>query len=152
MVVASVIAAQYLINMPLDARSVILHVDDELPVRQALAMLLRSENHEVRSAGTAAQALGWIADGLRPDILIVDFNLGEELNGAELSEELRRALGYAPPVVMLTGDPSSAEIPWITEAPVWLAHKSANPQILLAAIPGLTQLSRSVRKFMNTPR
>ena len=136
--------------MTADVPSIILHIDDESAVRNGLAMLLRTQNHDVRSAASKSEALAWVADGLRPDVLIVDFNLSEELNGAELTEEIRRALGDTPPVVMPTGDPSNAEVPWITDVPVWLAHTPVKPQLLLAAIPGLTQLSRSVREFVTT--
>jgi len=46
---------------------------------------------------------------------------------------------------MLTADPSSAEFPWIIDAPVWLARKQLDRQQLLAAMPGLVQVSRSIR-------
>jgi DNA-binding response OmpR family regulator len=75
----------------------------------------------------------------------VDFNLGEDLNGAEVAEQIRGILGYTPPVIMLTGDLSNAEFPCVTDAPVWLIRKPVNPQLLLAALPGLVQVSRATR-------
>jgi two-component system CheB/CheR fusion protein len=124
-----------------------LHVEDELIVRKAMALLLSSEGYTVISAANGPEALRLVADGICPDLLIVDFNLDDTMNGAETAEELRRALGYAPPVVMLTGNPASAEFPWITDAPVWLAHKPMSPELFLAALPGLIQLSRATREL-----
>jgi DNA-binding response OmpR family regulator len=128
-----------------DSPGIILHVDDERPVREAMALLLRAEQYQVLTAATGAEALEFAAQGARPDILILDFDLGEGINGAEAAVQLRRSLGYSPPILMLTGNPASAEVPWITDAPIWLAHKPLNPRLLLAALPGLTQVSRAMR-------
>jgi len=136
--------------MSVELRGVVLHVEDDPMVREAMAMLLEGEGYSVRSAANGPEAIRNVAGGLRPDLLIVDFNLGEDMNGADATERLRRALGYAPPVIMLTGDPGNAEFPWITEAPVWLARKPMSPQLLLAAVPSLVQLSRSMRQLVST--
>ncbi len=131
--------------MSTESRGIVLHVEDEPAVRKAMAMLLSSEGYSICSAASGPEAICLVAEGLRLDLLIMDFDLGEDMNGAEATEELRRAVGYALPVIMLTGDPSSAEFPWITDAPVWLARKPVGPQQLLAALPSLVQLSRSTR-------
>jgi DNA-binding response OmpR family regulator len=136
--------------MGTDVSGTILHVDDEAQVRTSLALLMRAENYDVRSAATGAEAIAWVADGLQPDVLIVDFQLGEEMDGADLTQELRRTLGYTPPIILLTGDPSNAEVPWTTEVPVWLAQKPVNPELLVAAMAGLVQLSRAVRDLVRT--
>jgi len=115
-------------------------------VRQAVALLLRVERYQVLGAAAGDEALQLALGGLRPDVLILDYDLGEGMNGAELAQQLRRSLGYSPPILMLTGDPASAEVPWITDAPIWLAHKPLDPRLLLAALPGLVQLSRAMRE------
>jgi DNA-binding response OmpR family regulator len=125
---------------------IILHVEDEHSVRQAVALLLRVERYQVLGAAAGDEALQLALGGLRPDVLILDYDLGEGMNGAELAQQLRRSLGYSPPILMLTGDPASAEVPWITDAPIWLAHKPLDPRLLLAALPGLVQLSRAMRE------
>lgn len=118
-------------------------------VREAMAMVLSGDGYSVSSAANGPEAIRLVARGLRPDLLIVDFKLEEDMNGAETTEELRCALGYAPPVIMLTGDPSSAELPWITDAPVWLARKPFSPRLFLAAVPSLVQLSRATRRLLS---
>jgi CheY-like chemotaxis protein len=127
------------------ARGLIMHVDDEQVVRDSLALILGGEGYTLSSAASASAALLLVAEGFRPDVLIVDFNLDDEMNGADAAQQLRRDLGYSPPIIMLTGNPTEAELPWITDAPVWLARKPLNPRLLLAALPGLIQVSCSMR-------
>jgi CheY-like chemotaxis protein len=126
-------------------QGVVLHVDDEQVVRDSLALVLRGHGYALANAASGSVALQLVAEGFRPDILIVDFYLEDELNGADVAQQVRLNLGYSPPVIMLTGNPTDAELPWITDAPVWLARKPLNPRLLLAALPGLVAVSRSMR-------
>jgi hypothetical protein len=66
------------------------------------------------------------------------------MTGTEVAEEFARLLGHAVPTVILTGDPANAEIPWLADAPVWLARKPLFPETLLAALPALVDFRRSV--------
>jgi len=124
----------------------ILHVDDEQIVLDSLASLLGVNGYEAHRACNGHQALQIVREGLHPDVMILDFNLGDDMNGAEVAEQIRGILGYTPPIVMLTGDLSNAEFPCITDAPVWLVHKPINPRQLLAALPGLVQVARATRE------
>lgn len=123
----------------------ILHVDDEAPMRKAMAMLLSSAEYQVTSASNGRSALDLVAAGLCPDVLILDFHLGDEMDGADLAQRLRCELGYSPPIIMLTGDATGAESPWIVDTPIWLARKPLDAQLCLAALPGLVLLSRAIR-------
>ena len=123
----------------------IFHVDDEPSVRSSLATLLRTDGYDVHGATSGSEALRMVSEGMEPDILIVDFNLDQNMNGAEVAEQIRKVLHYTPPVIMLTGDLNNAEFPAITEVPVWLMRKPMNPHLLLAALPGLVALSRATR-------
>ena len=120
-------------------------VDDDEAVRRSTAMLLRSAGFETREAAYAEQALTQV-ESLRGrlDVLIVDYDLGHAMTGTELSEELARLLGHAVPTVILTGDPANAEVPWLADAPVWLARKPLHPETLLAALPPLVAFRRAV--------
>src|ERR1039458_853269 len=134
---------ELVVNAP--GMGLILHVEDERQVRDAVSLLLRAGGYTVGSASDGAQALQLAAQGYRPDVLIVDFHLDDQMNGAEVAEKIRGTLGYTPPVIILTGDVSNAEFPCITGAPVWLTRKPLNPEILLAALPALVALSRAIR-------
>jgi len=131
--------------MQVNPKGIVLHVEDDPLVRQGISLVLCAEGYEVSGAASGAEALSVVAQGLRPDVLIVDFRLDKDMNGAEATEQIHRALGYPTPIIMLTADPSNAEIPWIIDAPVWLARKQLNRDQLLAAMPGLVQVSRSIR-------
>ena len=126
-------------------RGLILHVDDDEAMRRSTAMLLRSAGFETREAACGEQALSQV-DSLRGrlDVLIVDYNLGQSMTGTEVAEEFARLLGHAVPTVILTGDPANAEVPWLTDAPVWLARKPLLPDTLLAALPPLVDFRRAV--------
>lgn len=127
------------------ARGLILHVDDDEGMRRSTALLLRIAGFETREAASGEEALAQ-RDALRGklDVLIVDYHLGRGMTGTEVAEELARALGHAVPTVILTGDPANAEVPWLADAPVWLARKPLLPETLLAALPALVDFRRSV--------
>lgn len=126
----------------------ILHLDDELIVRESISMLLHAEGYVVSSAATGAEAIQLVRGGLRPDVLIVDYNLGEQLSGPEIAQQIHNLLSYAPPIIVLTGDAHRAQLLRVIEVVVWLVSKPLNPQLLLAALPSLVQLSRATRKVL----
>jgi hypothetical protein len=78
------------------------------------------------------------------DVLIVDYHLGDGITGTEVAERFVRLLGHAVPTVILTGDPTNVEIPWLPDAPVWLARKPLRSETLLAALPPLVEFRRAV--------
>lgn len=127
------------------ARGFILHVDDDQDMRRSTAMLLQAAGFATREAGSGEQALAQV-EALRGrlDVLIVDYNLGNGMTGTEVAEEFARLLGHAVPTVMLTGDPANAEVPWLADAPVWVARKPLLPDTLLAALPALVEFRRAV--------
>jgi CheY-like chemotaxis protein len=127
------------------ARGLILHVEDDDALRRSVSLLLRSEGFDTREATHAQQALLQV-ESLRGrlDVLIVDYHLGRGMNGTELAEEVARLLGRAVPTVILTGDPANAEVPWLTNAPVWMARKPLCPDTLLAALPPLVAFRRAI--------
>ena len=126
-------------------RGLVLHVDDDEAMRRSTALLMRSAGYETREAAFGEQALSQV-DTLRGrlDVLIVDYDLGHSMTGTEVAEEFARLLGHAVPTVILTGDPANAEVPWLTDAPVWVARKPLAPETLLAALPPLVAFRRAV--------
>ncbi len=127
------------------ARGLVLHVDDDEAMRRSTALLLRVAGFDTREAADGEQALTQ-AELMRGklDVLIVDYHLGPGLTGTEVAEEIARLLGHAVPTIILTGDPANAEVPWLSDAPVWLARKPLMPETLLAALPALVDFRRAV--------
>lgn len=122
----------------------VLHVEDDAAVRTAVRMLLRSAGLSVLSVATGAEALRRVrADRLEPDVVIVDFHLPDEMTGADVAEALAKAIGHAPPTIVLTADASNAELPWIVGAPVWMLRKPFESSVLLAGVEALARFHRT---------
>jgi len=133
------------------ARGLILHVDDDAALRRSTAMLLRSAGFETREATCGEDALAQV-EALRGrlDVLIVDYDLGAGLTGTEVAEDFARLLGHAVPTIMLTGDPANAEVPWLADAPVWVARKPMQAETLLAGLQPLVAFRRAVAAASRT--
>jgi signal transduction histidine kinase/ActR/RegA family two-component response regulator len=83
----------------------ILLVDDEAAVRNATALFLTMDGHEVKVAGSPEEALDiakQCADSL--DVIVSDYQLNASLNGADLIEKLRELQQREIPAVVLSGD------------------------------------------------
>jgi len=126
----------------------ILHLDDDRSMRESMSALLNAEGYMVSSAATGTEAMQFAIGGLCPDVLIVDYDLGEQLSGPEVAQQIHDLLNYAPPIIVLSGDAHRAQFLRVIEVVVWLVSKPLNPQLLLAALPSLAQLSRATRKVL----
>ena len=90
----------------------ILVIEDDVDLRDLLKLFLHDEGHRTVSASDGPSMLRLLSDGItfRPDIILTDFNLPGPLNGLELSSRVRDELGRDIPVVILTGDISTAAL------------------------------------------
>lgn len=83
----------------------ILLVDDEASVRNATALFLTMDGHEVKSAGSPDEAFQVVQQWEQaPDVIVSDFQLNAELSGADLIEQLRKLGQREIPAVVLSGD------------------------------------------------
>lgn len=80
------------------ATPLVVVVDDDRAVREALDSLLRSVGLATRLFGSGAELL---ADGVQADCLVLDVRL-PGVSGLEFQEQLARN-GAAPPIVFMTG-------------------------------------------------
>lgn len=133
--------------MSADTPGLILHMDDERAVRESFAFLLCANGYTVHSAASGKQALELAGEDPHPDVLIVDFHIDEQMNSAQVAEQIGAVLHYTPPTTMLSGDLGNAASPRITDAPVWMSRKPMDPRRLLVALPRLIQLSRATRRL-----
>jgi hypothetical protein len=51
------------------------------------------------------------------------------------------------PIVILTGDPINAEVPWLKDSPVWLARKPMDPDKLIAGLAALVDFRRAMKEL-----
>jgi PAS domain S-box-containing protein len=82
----------------------ILAVDDDDMVRGAVVRALRDWGCEVAAAGSPAEALAALErGGFRPDMLLIDYNLGTRVNGLDLINLIAERLPHRPPAIVVTG-------------------------------------------------
>lgn len=78
----------------------ILVVDDDPDIVFALALLLRKEGYEVRTAPNRAEGRAAL-EAFAPDLLLLDVMMEQPDDGIAMAQELRRS-GHRLPIVMLT--------------------------------------------------
>ncbi|WOJ91228.1 response regulator [Methylocapsa polymorpha] len=89
----------------------ILVVDDDPSVRDSLEFLLNMDGHQVMAAADGDEAAEIVArNGVRPDMVIVDYNLAEGVIGLQVVTRLRERLGHDLPALILTGDRSTGSL------------------------------------------
>jgi PAS domain S-box-containing protein len=116
-------------ELPLDrlnalVSGTILIIEDEGSVRNALELWLRSEGLGAVSVANGNEALALITEkGMRPDLILSDYNIPGPLNGIESVHALREALAWKIPAIILTGDTRSQVVDAIAKHDVAVAIK-----------------------------
>jgi signal transduction histidine kinase/CheY-like chemotaxis protein len=122
----------------------ILVVEDETSVRSALKRLLKTMGIRSLIAGTTSEALAQIEqENIRPDLVLCDYNLRGSANGLESIKDLRAALGWDVPAIVMTGDTRSDTIEEIASRDVSVLIKPFAANELLQRIEQLHRSSRS---------
>jgi len=116
----------------------ILVIEDEYFVRSGLEQLFESVGLPVVSVATGQDALALVSQGLRPDVVVSDFNLSGQMNGVQTIGALRAALAWKIPALVLTGDIRSQVIEAIASHGVAVATKPMGGDELLQLICRLT--------------
>jgi two-component system CheB/CheR fusion protein len=92
-------------------RGTILVIEDDPDLRELLEQLLTEEGHLVSAVPDGPAAVEIVGrGGLRPDLILADFNLPGGSDGLAVSVALRVRMGVAVPVIVLTGDISTATL------------------------------------------
>jgi two-component system CheB/CheR fusion protein len=87
---------------------VILMVEHDPEVRDAMEMLLRDEGHHPVTAPDGIAALEWLAqETVRPDLVLADYNLPRGMDGLQMIGKVREKLHRELPAIILTGDIST---------------------------------------------
>jgi DNA-binding response OmpR family regulator len=112
----------------------ILVVEDDDDTAQSLAMLLSSQNHDVRCVRDGLSALEE-AESRLPDLILLDLGL-PELSGYEVARRLKeRQLAKDPLVVVTTGNGHEPDTSRLTEMGIDLyLVKPIDPAALLSLI------------------
>ena len=120
------------------ARRLVVVIDDELAIREAMTAVLGGWGHETVAAASAAEALERLADHAeRPDIVICDYRLRDEETGIAAIAKVRRAYDAAIPAMLITGDTAPDRLAEARASGLPLLHKPVPNGRLRAAIANL---------------
>ena len=120
------------------ARSLVLVIDDEATIREALHLLLVRWGHDVLTAGSGAQMLGLLArEDARPGLILCDFRLPGHESGIDAIASLRAACGAPVPAILMTGDTGPERLAEAQASGLLLLHKPVAPGRLRAAVGAL---------------
>lgn len=86
----------------------ILLVEDHPGVLKATQLLLSLEGYAVVAAVSCAEAVERVRSDAQIDLLVTDYHLSGDETGVDVIAAVRDALGRKIPVVLITGDTSSA--------------------------------------------
>jgi two-component system, chemotaxis family, CheB/CheR fusion protein len=113
----------------------ILIIEDDPEVRELLEILVSDDGHHVTSAHEGAAALNLAAKAkIKPDLILSDYNLPGGMNGVEVTGKLRNQIGRPVPVIILTGDISTAALRDIADHDCEQLNKPVKPKMLIQTI------------------
>jgi CheY-like chemotaxis protein len=115
----------------------VLVIEDEASVRSALRRFFKVRGLEATIVASAKDALTLVREqGLRPDLVLCDYNLRGSPDGVETIKHLRAALGRNVPAVVMTGDTRSQTVDTIAAHGVYVLIKPFSAEELLEALRG----------------
>jgi two-component system CheB/CheR fusion protein len=89
----------------------ILIVEDDPALRESLELFLRTDGYVLAAAADGEEAIQLVQrTNLRPDLVIVDYNLPGKLTGLQVLAHLRGTLDRGAPALVLTGDISTESL------------------------------------------
>lgn len=119
-----------------DARNkLVMVIDDERSVLQALNLLLEMWGYRViaaESEGEAVERLGALRE--RPHAILADYRLREGRTGVQAIDRIRTEVGSPVPAVIITGDTSTDGIREARARGLTILQKPVLPPHLLAVL------------------
>ncbi len=113
----------------------ILVIDDEEDIRAAVAeVLMRWDCRAVTAASGGEAAAALRAHGVRPDAMVVDYQLADGESGLDAIALVESALGAAVPAIIVTGDTRPERLREAREIGHLLLYKPLAPMRLRAAL------------------
>jgi signal transduction histidine kinase/ActR/RegA family two-component response regulator len=119
-------------------------VDDEETILQAMAELFDNWKLDLVTARSAAEALQLLQAVQRmPDIILSDYRLPDDSDGLDVIQQIRGHFQVDIPAVVVTGDTAPETIRRITQAGLPVLYKPLRPARLRALLTHLIQQSRT---------
>jgi signal transduction histidine kinase len=105
----------------------VLVIEDDDMVRQALVGLLQSWGLTVAEASDLKGAKNLIQCGVLPGLIISDYRLNDAINGIHVIAQLRQQLACPVPACLISGDTDPALIHAAQMAQLTMLHKPVRP-------------------------
>ena len=113
----------------------VLLIDDEPDIRQGLSLLLDGLQCHTVAAESAVQALKLLdVNRLKPDIMIVDYQLLNGDTGIEAIARIHTHFKRAIPAIIITGDTSNERLHEATKTGYRLLHKPVDVDELISTL------------------
>lgn len=123
----------------------ILVVDDERDIRDAMSTLLTSWGYKAITAGSGDEMMREIVDGAeRPDLIVCDYRLRNGENGISVIRRLQAEYNEDIPAVLITGDTASDRLKEALSSGLPLLHKPIHNDRLRAVIRDLLHQGAAV--------
>lgn len=124
------------------AGALILVVDDDTAVCEAMDALLTGWGYAVITAGSGQEALAKISRcPIRPRAIICDYRLRDEENGIEVARLLQAECNEKIPTILITGDTAEDRLIEAQASGLPLLHKPVHKSKLRAAIVNSMRIS-----------
>jgi len=113
----------------------VLVVDDSPTMRQMVAFTLTGAGFQVVEASNGKEAVGKIASGAKPDLVVTDLNM-PEMDGISLIKEIRKipALKFTPILMLTTESADDKKKDGQTAGATGWIVKPFNPEQMLKVI------------------
>lgn len=105
----------------------VLLLDDDPMILAAMARELEDRGCAATSFASEGEARTAVLDGLRADVAIVDFNLGEDVTGIDVLARLEQVHGPLPALILTGGTDSDTLSALVATGRPWLI-KPADPE------------------------
>jgi CheY-like chemotaxis protein len=113
---------------------IVLIVDDDPMVLQAMRGLLESWGYRTIPGGSHEAVAAYVADGPRPDLVIADFHLSGGRTGIDTIAHVRAAFGADIPAFLISGDTSPERLQQARAQGYTLLHKPVSPMTLRSLV------------------
>jgi two-component system, sensor histidine kinase len=124
-------------------RGLILVIDDEAAIRDAMHSLLTGWGYAVITAGSGAEMMVRLAEcPTRPDLIICDYRLRGHENGIDVIHQLQSECNEVIPAMLITGDTAADRLREAQSSGLLLLHKPVLNSRLRAAIVNLIAASK----------
>ena len=125
--------------------AIVLVIDDDTPVLEAMREALRSWGVTAVTARSLACALARLPEcGRYPDAIVSDFRLGHGASGIEAIKRIQHELGVAVPAMIITGDTAPKSLRVIQASGYCYLPKPVTAERLRAELLKLLDAARAV--------